>query len=191
MKFPPSFLDEIRARVSVSEVVRKKVKLRKQGREWVGLSPFNAEKSPSFFVNDQKGFFHDFSSGKHGDGFTFLMETEGISFPEAVERLAGVAGLPMPVETGEQRESDRKRASLTQVMDWAAEQATQGRAGRGRARLSRPAGDFASRPDAFSHRLRPAGPPRPARRSCRQGRRRGGDDRGGAAHQWRGHRRPL
>jgi DNA primase len=121
MKFPPSFLDEIRARVPVSEVVRKKVKLRKQGREWVGLSPFNAEKSPSFTVNDPKGFFHDFSSGKHGDGFAFLMETEGISFPEAVERLAGMAGLPMPVETSEQRESDRKRASLTQVMDWAAE----------------------------------------------------------------------
>ena len=105
----------------MSEVVRKKVKLRKRGREWAGLSPFNAEKSPSFFVNDQKGFFHDFSSGKHGDGFTFLMETEGISFPEAVERLAGMAGLPMPVETGEQRESEQKRASLTQVMDWAAE----------------------------------------------------------------------
>ncbi len=121
MKFPSSFLDEIRARVPVSEVVRKKVKLRKQGREWAGLSPFNAEKSPSFFVNDQKGFFHDFSSGKHGDGFTFLMETEGLSFPEAVERLAGMAGLPMPVETGEQRESEQKRASLTQVMDWAAE----------------------------------------------------------------------
>jgi DNA primase len=105
----------------VSEVVRKKVKLRKQGREWVGLSPFNAEKTPSFFVNDQKGFFHDFSSGKNGDGFSFLMETEGISFPEAVERLAGMAGLPMPVETSEQRESEQKRASLTQIMDWAAE----------------------------------------------------------------------
>jgi len=121
MKFSPSFLDEIRARVPVSEVVRKKVKLQKRGREWVGLSPFNAEKTPSFFVNDQKGFFHDFSSGKNGDGFTFLMETEGISFPEAVERLAGMAGLPMPVETGEQRESQQKRASLTQIMDWAAE----------------------------------------------------------------------
>ncbi len=121
MKFPSSFLDEIRARVPVSEVVRKKVKLQKRGREWVGLSPFNAEKSPSFTVNDPKGFFHDFSSGKHGDGFAFLMETEGISFPEAVERLAGMAGLPMPVETSEQRESDRKRASLTQVLDWAAE----------------------------------------------------------------------
>jgi DNA primase len=121
MKFPPSFLDEIRARVPVSEVVRKKVKLQKRGREWVGLSPFNAEKSPSFTVNDPKGFFHDFSSGKHGDGFTFLMETEGLSFPEAVERLAGMAGLPMPVETSEQRESEQKRASLTQVMDWATE----------------------------------------------------------------------
>ncbi|NDB68896.1 MAG: toprim domain-containing protein, partial [Methylocystaceae bacterium] len=74
MRFSPSFLDEIRARVPVSDVVRKKVKLSKQGREWRGLSPFNSEKTPSFYVNDQKGFFHDFSSGKHGDGFTFLME---------------------------------------------------------------------------------------------------------------------
>ena len=96
MKFPPAFLDEIRARLPVSEVVGARVKLRKQGREWAGLSPFNAEKTPSFFVNDQKGFFHDFSSGKHGDIFAFLMETEGLSFPEAVERLAAMAGLPMP-----------------------------------------------------------------------------------------------
>ena len=62
MKFPPAFLDEIRARLPVSEVVGQRVKLRKQGREWAGLSPFNAEKTPSFFVNDQKGFYHDFSS---------------------------------------------------------------------------------------------------------------------------------
>jgi len=121
MKFPPSFLDEIRARVPVSEVVRKKVQLKKQGREWRGLSPFNAEKKPSFYVNDQKGFYHCFSSDKTGDGFAFLMATEGLSFPEAVERLAGMAGLPMPVETSEQRESEQKRASLTQVLDWAAE----------------------------------------------------------------------
>ncbi len=121
MKFSPSFLDELRARVPVSEVVRQKVKLKKQGREWRGLSPFNAEKTPSFYVNDQKGFFHDFSSGKSGDGIAFLMETEGISFPEAVEKLAGMAGLPMPVETTEQRESDRKRASLTEIMEWAAD----------------------------------------------------------------------
>ncbi|PWB80723.1 MAG: DNA primase, partial [Methylocystaceae bacterium] len=116
-----SFLDEIRARIPVSAVVAQKVKLKKQGREWRGLSPFNAEKTPSFYVNDQKGFFHDFSSGKHGDGFTFLMETEGLSFPEAVERLAGMAGLPMPVETQESREADEKRASLGEVLEWAAQ----------------------------------------------------------------------
>ena len=120
MRYSPSFLDEIRARVPVSEVVRRKVKLAKQGREWRGLSPFNAEKTPSFYVNDQKGFFHDFSSGKHGDGFTFLMETEGLSFPEAVERLAGLAGVPMPVETKEQREVEARRATLADALEWAA-----------------------------------------------------------------------
>jgi DNA primase len=120
MRFSPAFLDEIRARVPVSEVVRKKVKLSKQGREWRGLSPFNAEKTPSFYVNDQKGFFHDFSSGKHGDGFSFLMETEGLSFPEAVEQLATLAGLSMPVETKEQRAAEEKRATLTDALEWAA-----------------------------------------------------------------------
>lgn len=121
MRFSPSFLDEIRARVPVSEVVRQKVKLKKEGREWRGLSPFNAEKTPSFYVNDQKGFFHDFSSGKHGDGFAFLMETEGLSFPEAVERLAALAGLPMPVESPEEREQDARRATLGDALEWAAE----------------------------------------------------------------------
>src|ERR1041385_3307453 len=96
MRFPPQFLDELRARLPVSDVVGRRVKLKKQGREWKGLSPFNQEKTPSFFVNDQKGFYHDFSSGKHGDIFGFVMETEGVTFPEAVERLAQMAGVPMP-----------------------------------------------------------------------------------------------
>jgi DNA primase len=96
MRFGPDILDDIRARLPVSQVVGRRVRLRKQGREWVGLSPFNKEKSPSFFVNDQKGFYHDFSSGKHGDVFTFLMETEGLTFPEAVERLAEEAGVRLP-----------------------------------------------------------------------------------------------
>ncbi len=120
MKFPPAFLDEIRARLPVSEVVGKRVKLRKQGREWAGLSPFTAEKTPSFFVNDQKGFYHDFSAQKHGDVFDFLMETEGLSFPEAVERLADMAGLPMPERSRESQEQDSKRASLQEVMGLAA-----------------------------------------------------------------------
>src|SRR3954449_12427768 len=96
MRFTPQFLDELRARLPVSEVVGKRVKLQRAGREWKGLSPFNKEKTPSFTVNDQKGFYHDFSSGKHGDIFSFVMETEGLSFPEAVEKLAGDAGLELP-----------------------------------------------------------------------------------------------
>src|SRR5690606_1835587 len=96
MRFPPSFLEEIRARLPVSEVVRSRVALKKAGREWKGLSPFNPEKTPSFFVNDQKQAWFDFSSGKNGSIFDFVMLTEGVSFPEAVERLAGMAGLPLP-----------------------------------------------------------------------------------------------
>src|SRR3979411_3535035 len=92
MRFPPQFLDELRARLPVSDVVGRRVKLKKAGREWKGLSPFNKERSPSFFVNDQKGCYHDFSSGKHGDIFGFVMDTEGVTFPEAVERLPATAG---------------------------------------------------------------------------------------------------
>ena len=116
MKFTTAFLDEIRARVPVSQVAGARVRLRKEGREWRGLSPFNAERTPSFFVNDQKGFYHDFSSGKHGDIFSFLTEAEGLSFPEAVERLAAMAGVPMPARSPEGEERERKRASLHDVM---------------------------------------------------------------------------
>jgi DNA primase len=120
MQFSPSFLDEIRARLPVSEVVGKRVKLKKQGREWAGLSPFTAEKTPSFFVNDQKGRYFDFSSNKNGDVFNFLMDTEGLSFPEAVERLAGMAGLAMPAYSQEAEEQEKKRSSLHEVMALAA-----------------------------------------------------------------------
>jgi hypothetical protein len=97
-KFPPYFLDDLRARLPVSEVVGRRVKLKRAGREWKGLSPFNKEKTPSFTVNDQKGFYKDFSSGKHGDIFAFVMETDGLTFPQAVESLAKMAGLPMPAD---------------------------------------------------------------------------------------------
>ena len=119
MKFTPSFLDEIRARLPVSEVVGQSVKLKKQGREWVGLSPFNAEKSPSFTVNDQKGFYHDFSSGRHGDIFGFVMETTGVGFPEAVERLAGMAGLSIPVESPEAAAAEKRRATTLEALELA------------------------------------------------------------------------
>jgi DNA primase len=120
MRFTPQFLDELRARLTVSEVAGKRVKLRKQGREFIGLSPFNKEKTPSFTVNDQKGFYHDFSSGKHGDIFGFVMETEGVSFPEAVERLAQMAGVPLPKVSREDVERDARRKTLHDVMELAA-----------------------------------------------------------------------
>lgn len=120
MKFAPSLLDEIRARLPVSAVVGKRVKLKKQGREWRGLSPFNAEKTPSFYVNDQKGFYHCFSSGKHGDIFRFLMETEGVPFPEAVERLAAEAGVDLPKATPEAIRREETRGTLHDVVEAAA-----------------------------------------------------------------------
>ena len=96
MRFGDNFLEELKARVRPSDVVGRHVKLKRQGREFAGLSPFTNEKTPSFFVNDEKGFYHCFSSGKHGDQISFLMEVEGLSFPEAVEALATMAGMEMP-----------------------------------------------------------------------------------------------
>ena len=100
MRFDERFLDEIKSRLRLSDVIGRTVKLRRQGREYAGLSPFTKEKSPSFFVNDDKGFYHCFSSGKHGDLISFLQETQRLSFPEAVEQLANEAGVPMPAILG-------------------------------------------------------------------------------------------
>src|SRR5215468_4509878 len=120
MRFTPQFLDELRARLPVSEVVGKRVKLKRAGREWKGLSPFQQEKTPSFTVNDQKGFYHDFSSGKHGNIFDFVMETEGVGFPEAVERLAAMAGLALPATNPEAARREERRKTLYDVMELAA-----------------------------------------------------------------------
>ena len=121
MKFSDSFLDEIRARLPVSQVVSRRVPLKRAGREWKGLSPFNKEKTPSFTVNDQKGFYHDFSSGKHGDIFSFVMETEGLSFPEAVEKLAGDAGLEMPKPDPQFERTAKERLGLFDALEEAAQ----------------------------------------------------------------------
>src|SRR5688572_5594155 len=133
MKFPDSFLEEIRARLPVSRVVSRRVGLKRAGREWKGLSPFNQEKTPSFTVNDQKGFYHCFSSGKHGDVFTFVMETEGLTFPEAVERLAGEAGLELPKPDPQFERTAKERLGLFDALEAAArafEEAFQAREGR-------------------------------------------------------------
>src|SRR6516165_8660667 len=118
--FSPQFLDELRARLPVSEVVGRRVQLKKSGSEWRGLSPFNKEKTPSFFVNDQKAMWFDFSAGKNGNIFDFVMLTEGLSFPEAVEKLAEQAGLPLPKLSREEVAQEERRRTLTDVLEMAA-----------------------------------------------------------------------
>lgn len=93
MKYPKEYLDEIKNKLKVSEVVGKSVKLKRRGKEFVGLSPFSNEKTPSFTVNDQKGFYHCFSSAEHGNIFDFIMKTENLKFGEAVRKLAELAGM--------------------------------------------------------------------------------------------------
>ncbi|MEQ8441208.1 MAG: DNA primase [Alphaproteobacteria bacterium] len=119
--FPQSFLDDIRARVSLSHLVGRRVQLKQRARDdWWGLSPFSNEKTPSFHVRDDKGFFHCFATGEHGDHFTWLMKQEGQSFPEAVETLAGLAGLEVPRATPEERKREEKRKGLVDVVAFAA-----------------------------------------------------------------------
>ena len=120
MKFSPRFLDEIRARASLEGVVGRRVKLVRRGRELTGLCPFHQEKTPSFTVSDQKGFFHCFGCGAHGDVIGFVMRAEGLSFPEAVERLAGEAGLELPRETPAERARHEQAMTLGGVVEAAA-----------------------------------------------------------------------
>ncbi len=125
MRFSPSFLDEIRGRVSISSVVGRRVSWDRRksnvgkGDFWA-CCPFHAEKSPSFHVDDRKGFYHCFGCKASGDIFTFLIEKEGLKYPEAVERLAMEAGLAMPQVSEAEVEREELRASLYDVMEMAA-----------------------------------------------------------------------
>ena len=117
MAFPPPFLDDIRARVPLADEVGKRLRLQRRGREFVGLCPFHRENTPSFTVVEDKGFFHCFGCGAHGDVIGFAMRMENLSFPEAVERLASMAGLEVPVESPRQRDEARRLASLHDVLE--------------------------------------------------------------------------
>ncbi|MGE0659959.1 MAG: DNA primase [Reyranellaceae bacterium] len=121
MAFTPDFLDELRSRLSLSEIVGRRVALKRKGREHSGLCPFHNEKTPSFTLNDQKGFFHCFGCGAHGDVVGFVMRSEGLSFPEAVERLAHEAGMALPVSSPAERERAQQAASLQDVVEKAAQ----------------------------------------------------------------------
>jgi DNA primase len=117
MRLGEDFIDEIKGRVRLSDLVGRSVQLKRQGREFVGLSPFKKEKTPSFYVNDDKRFYHCFSSGKHGDAFSWLQEIEGLSFMEAAERLAAEAGLSLPEPDPQQEERTQRRKSLVEWME--------------------------------------------------------------------------
>jgi DNA primase len=117
MAFPPRFLDELRQRVSLAEIVGRRVKLIRRGREFTGLCPFHNEKTPSFSVVEEKCFYHCFGCGAHGDVIGFTMQTENLSFPEAVEQLARRAGLEVPQESREERERAERQATLQTTVD--------------------------------------------------------------------------
>ncbi|MBF0167301.1 MAG: DNA primase [Alphaproteobacteria bacterium] len=119
MSFPPRFLEELRTRISLTEVVGRKVKLVRKGREYWACCPFHNEKSPSFSVSDEKGFYHCFGCGAHGDVIGFAMRAQGLPFPEAVERLAAEAGMEVPKASPEEREQAKREASLYEVMELA------------------------------------------------------------------------
>ena len=120
MRFDDRFIDELKSRLRPSDVIGRTVKLTKRGREYVGLSPFTKEKTPSFYVNDDKGQFFDFSANKSGDLISFLQETERLSFSEAVEKLAGEAGMALPEIDPRAAEQEKVRQGLSEWLETAA-----------------------------------------------------------------------
>ena len=116
MKFPKEYLEEIKQRVKVSDIVGATVQLKRRGREFVGLSPFSKEKTPSFTINDEKGFYHCFSSGEHGNIFDFLVKVEKLNFGDAVRKLAAKAGMPVFKFTKENIEVENKRKKYDEIL---------------------------------------------------------------------------
>ena len=116
MKFPKEYLEEIKQRIKVSDIVGASVQLKRRGREFIGLSPFSKEKSPSFTINDEKGFYHCFSSGEHGNIFDFLVKVEKLNFGDAVRKLAAKAGMPAFKFTKENIEVENKRKKYDEIL---------------------------------------------------------------------------
>lgn len=119
MIITPRFLDELREKITLSDLIGKKVKLTARGHEFTGLCPFHNEKTPSFTINDDKGFYHCFGCGAHGDAVTYMINAEKMPFPEAVEYLAHMVGMPMPKDSPKQIEESKKHAALSEIMETA------------------------------------------------------------------------
>src|SRR5207302_11459504 len=120
MAFPPGFLDELRARVPLGSLVGRRVRLTRRGRELAGLCPFHHEKTPSFYVVEDKGFFHCFGCGAHGDAIGYVMRADNLDFIEAIERLAAEAGLAVPQQTPQERERAQRQKPLPEALGAAA-----------------------------------------------------------------------
>ena len=116
MTLSPQWLDELRARTTLSAVIAPSVKLIRTGREWKACCPFHNEKTPSFTVNDDKGFYHCFGCGAHGDAIRFLTDHRGMPFMDAVKELAGKAGMEVPAPDPAAKERADRAATLTDVM---------------------------------------------------------------------------
>ena len=117
MSFSPRFTQDLRDRLTLSEIIGRRVKLARAGREFKGCCPFHREKSPSFYVNDEKQFYHCFGCGAHGDAVGFVMQHDNLSFPEAIELLATQAGMEVPKQSFEDKEYSIKEKSLYALCD--------------------------------------------------------------------------
>jgi DNA primase len=120
MSLSPAFLDELRMRTLLSALIGRSVKITRAGREWKACCPFHQEKTPSFTINDDKGFYHCFGCGAHGDAIRFLTDAKGLPFMEAVKELADAAGMELPAPDPRARERDQRAAGLHEVMAEAA-----------------------------------------------------------------------
>ena len=117
MAVPPEFIEDLRQRVPLSDLIGKRVKLVRKGRRYSGLCPFHSEKTPSFSVVDDQGFYHCFGCGAHGDAISFLRETDGLDFMEAVERLAEMAGMTVPRTAPEDPQRTRQRKAALDILE--------------------------------------------------------------------------
>ena len=117
MVFSQQFLDELKMRVNLSEIVGKRVKLIKKGQEFLGLCPFHNEKTPSFTVNDDKRFYHCFGCHAHGSAIDFVMETEKLSFKESIEKLASLSGIEIPKNSYQEKQKDQLNEKLLELLE--------------------------------------------------------------------------
>ena len=119
MAFPSFFLDQVKDQVGLADFIGKRVKLTKRGRDFLGLCPFHNEKTPSFTVNEEKGFFHCFGCGEHGSLFDFVMKIDNMSFRDAVERLAEDAGIPVPEHNTKSKEQISRQKQALDLLEHA------------------------------------------------------------------------